>query len=319
MKAAYLDSYGIASNIVIKDVSKPVPKGDQVLVKVMASTVTSGNVKLRNFKGMSTFYKVMGRLAFGIFKPRQKIIGSEYAGIVEAIGPKVTLFKIGDKVYGLELFGANADYLCTSQSKVTKMPKCSYEEAACLPFGCGTAYQAINDYKDKSVLINGISGCVGLYALQLCTLNNCKVTGVCSTKNKQLVMETGCERVIDYTKEDVFMDKEQFDVILDTIGNMTYPTTRQLLKPTGHFVTILPEFTDFFKSATGQQKIACVMASDKVSINEEINKLVNDKKIKSVIGDRFELDSIVKAHELVESGHKVGSTVIIVDKEYNKG
>ena len=321
MQAAYCDSYGPASSIIVKEVPKPIASDDQVLVKVYSSSVTTGNVKLRNFKGMSFVYRFFGRLAFGIFKPRNKVIGSEFAGTVESIGKNVNKFKVGDKVYGLVIFGANAEYLCASQDKICKMPtNFDFDQAATIPFGAATAIQFLQDIpKGKSILINGASGGVGLYAVQLSKLQELEVTGVSSGVNKDLVLKMGANDILDYTKVDIFKTERQFDYILDIVGNINYKLCKHMLTSTGQLLKVNAEIGDWFSKGEGQQKVVCkIVAADKVEVFLKLNGLIESGKLISHIEKRFELKEIVEAHEHVENGHKVGSVVIVINKDINK-
>ncbi len=227
MRAAVYRKYGPPDVVSIAEVQKPVPGERHLLVKVAASSVTSGDARLRAFNLPKPF-ALPGRLVLGIFAPRRKVLGVEFAGTVEAVGKAVTRFRPGDRVFGIDVFGCHAEYKLVREDKcVALMPEgLAFEDAAGVPFGGVTALDFFNRAKiqpGQKVLINGASGCVGAYAVQLARYFGAEVTGVCSAGNAELVRTLGADRVIDYATTDFAREHQVYDLVMDTVGNAPSP------------------------------------------------------------------------------------------------
>ena len=306
MKAIVYTKYGAPDVLQLKEVEKPTPKDNEILVKVHASTVTSGTVWARrgNYLG-SKLFTLAVRIMFGLRKPRKPILGYELAGVVEAVGKAVKLFKKGDKVFGTttgQRAGAYALYVCLpekwKQGVVARKPEnASFEEAAAVPIGAMTALHIIkkaNIRKGQKVLVYGASGSVGTYAVQLLKNFGAEVTGVCSTANLEMIRSLGADSVIDYTSENFTKDREVYDVVFDAVGKITRSLAKRSMKKNGTYLSV--------KSPTSETTENLVY----------LRELVEAGKIQPVIDRRYPLEQTAEAHRYVEKGHKKGNVVIIV-------
>lgn len=320
MKAVICTEYGPPEVLELRDVAKPVPKDDEVLVKIHAATATAAGLLGR--KGEPLF----SRLFIGLTKPRKKIHGIELAGEIVDIGKDVTSFEGGEQVFGhagLGL-GAYAEYICLPQDAalLPKPSNMTYEEAAAIIEGGLTAlhfFRAKGKLEPgQKVLINGASGSVGTASVQLAKHFGTDVTGVCSTTNVELVKSLGADKVIDYTKEDFTQNARAYDVIFDTVGKSSFSRCRGALKQNGVFLdsgnvaTIFPMlWTSLFsrKKAvlkTTYTRSAAALAKDLTKLKE----LVEAGKIKAVIDRCYPLEETAEAHRYVETGRKRGNVVI---------
>ena len=233
MKAIVYTEYGPPEVLQLKEVEKPAPKDNEVLIKNYATSVSAGDVNARDFSHVPPGFGPLPRLMFGISGPRKPVIGSDIAGEVEAVGKGVQQFKVGDQVYGIDgdNLGAYAEYVCRPEDgALATMPtNMTYEEAAAIPFGACTALYFLRDegniQSGQEVLINGASGGVGVYAVQLAKYFGADVTGVCSTNNLDTVRSLGADKVIDYTQEDFTQNGETYDLIFDMVGKNTLVLT----------------------------------------------------------------------------------------------
>jgi len=301
MKAIVCTKYGSPDVLQLKDVEKPVPGDNEILVKIYASTVTRGDVIIRKIPRL--ILVPMGML-FG-FKAK-KITGHEFSGEVEIVGKNVKLFKKGDQVFGTTTGlsgGGNAEYVCVPEKwklgMMTKKPaNISYEEAAAVPIGGMTALQILrkgNIKEGYSVLIYGASGSVGTYAIQLAKYFGAEVTGVCSTHNLELVKSLGADMVIDYTKEDFTKSGLTFDVIFDAVRKISSSRSKSSLKKDGIFLSV--------KSST----------SENTEDLKFLKEIIEAGKLKSVIDKRYPLEQTAEAHRYVDKGHKKGNVAITVE------
>lgn len=279
---------------------------------------------MRSFTVTPLFW-LLGRIAFGIRKPRKLILGTDLAGEIEAAGEDVDRFSIGDKVFG-SAFGAGqgtyAEYLCLPQnSPVAKMPvNMNYEEAASVPSGALTALHFLRKCKIQSgqkILIVGASGSVGTSVVQLAKYFGAKVTGVCSTANLEMVNSLGADKVIDYTKEDFTKTGEIYDIIFDTVGKTSYSRCKISLNRNGFYLLTvfdLPQLVQMlWTSITGGRKVICTITEEKVEDVIFLRELVEEGAIKPVIDRTYPFNQIVEAHGYVDKGHKKGNVVITLD------
>ena len=304
MKAVVYTEYGSPNVLKITEIKKPVPKHNEMLVKVYASTVSAGVIWMRKgkFPG-SKLLSLLLRLQFGIIKPRYSILGFEFSGVVEYVGKSVTLFKIGDKVFGTTTGlknGAYADYVCIPEKRkqgvIALMPsEISFDEAAALAIGGMTALQILVNARiqtNQMVLICGASGSVGTFAVQIAKYLGANVTAVCSNENIELVKSLGADEVIDYTKQPIAMFKEKFDVIFDAVGKVKHTALESLLK------------------LNGKQYSINTLTNEKVSYLNLLSKMFSGGKLHVIIDRIYSFEQIVEAHKYVDLGHKKGNVVI---------
>jgi len=324
MKAIVCTKYGPPEVLQLKEVDKPVPKDSEVLVKVYATTVTSGDSRVRSFT-VPLSYWLLARIALGLRKPKKAILGSVFAGEVEAVGKDVKLFKQGDQVFGSKGhdFGVYAEYLCLPEngSLASKPANVTYEEAAALPWGGMTALYFLRKGKIHSgqhVLIYGASGSVGTSAVQLARYFGAEVTGVCSTPNVELVKALGADTVIDYTQEDFTKSGVTYDVIFDAVGKSSFSGCMRSLKKEGIYLQAVaaPALSVRMRwtSMTSSKKLIGGTAAPKTEDLIYLKELVAAGKIQPVIDRCYPLEEIVEAHRYVDKGHKKGNVVITVEQ-----
>ncbi|MGD8517609.1 MAG: NAD(P)-dependent alcohol dehydrogenase, partial [Anaerolineae bacterium] len=299
-------------------------KDDQVLIKIHATTVTSSDCNVRNLTFAPTWSLLPMRLQFGLNKPKIDRLGIDLAGEVEAVGKDVSRFKPGDAVLGRpdpEL-GAHAEYICIAEQGVlaTKPASMSWEEAACLPLAANTALYFIRDLGNvqagQRVLINGASGGIGTFAVQLAKYYGAHVTGVCSTGNVEMVKSLGADRVIDYTQEDFTRGGEPYDAILDVVGKSSYPRCRNVLKKEGLYLATLPTIAivlqTVWTSLVDGKRVKFGDALGKTENLVFLAELAEEGKLRAIIDRRYPLEQTAEAFRYVETGHKKGNVVIKV-------
>ncbi|MCX7749637.1 MAG: NAD(P)-dependent alcohol dehydrogenase [Clostridia bacterium] len=318
MKAIVYNKYGPPEVLELKEMEKPTPKDNEVLIKVYATTVTAADTFMRRGE---TF---MSRVFLGFTKPRRKILGTELAGEIESVGKRVKRFKKGEKVCGFTGFGlsAYAEYTCMSEkaSLVIKPANIAYDEAAAIIDGASTALFFLRDkakiQKGQKVLIIGASGSIGTAAVQLAKYFGAEVTGVCSTTNLELVKSLGADNVIDYTKEDFTKNGETYDIIFDTVSKSSFSYCKGSLKKKGVYLLtsggLISYLQTLWTSIACSKKMIFAMSINKLAGLTLINKLIEAGNIKSVIDRRYPLAQLAEAHAYVEKGHKKGNVVITV-------
>ncbi|TFV95654.1 NAD(P)-dependent alcohol dehydrogenase [Algoriphagus kandeliae] len=307
MKAVICTKYGPPEVLKIQEVPKPVPKDDEVLVRIMATAVNSGDVRVRGL-AMEGLMKLFMRFALGFSKPRKPILGTVYSGIIDTVGKDVSRFKVGDKVFGMTgfNFGTYAEYISIKEKdNISLMPKnANFEQAVSIIFGGQTALYflekaKIPEKKNPSVLIIGGTGSVGLSAIQIAQYHGADVTAVCSSKGKELVESLGVSSYILYDQEDFTKKNFQYDFIFDAIGKTTKKQCKPLLKKGGTYKTV----GDFEYAAESLEQL--------VSLKE----LYEKRNLKAVIDKTFTMEEVVEAHHYVDSGRKKGNVILVVSKE----
>ena len=314
MKAIVYTKYGTPDVLKLTEAEKPIPKDNEVLVKVHASTVTPMDWKFRSGKIF------LARLMSGLFKPKIKILGVEFSGEIEDIGKYVTQFKVHDKVFGrAKKGGAHAEYICAPENEIVVNPSnISFEKAAGITFGATTALCNLRDSgnikKGQKVLINGASGGVGTFAVQIAKYYEAEVTAVCSTSNLKMVIDLGADKFIDYTKEDFTQNEEIYDIIFDCVGKRTFSECKKSLIKNGIYISTVITFPlllhMFSSSLFGGKKAKFILPDVKTKDLLFIKKLIKDGKLKTVIDKFYPLSEPIEAHKYAEKGHAKGKIVI---------
>lgn len=320
MKAVLSTRYGSADVLALSDIPKPAPKETEVLIRVRASVVTPSDIAFR--KGDP----IIVRFIYGLRKPRLSTQGVEFAGEIEAVGDKVTQFKAGDAVFGMSThtFGAHAEYLCLPETEVIGLKPVNVNEAEAVGVvdGATTALTFLRDVAKlqagQRILINGASGAVGAYAVQLAKYFGAHVTAVCGSSNVQWVKALGADQVIDYTQTDFTKTGETYDVIFDAVGKRTFSACKAALTPTGVYLATTPTLAIVFQmlwtSLFGSKKAKFATAG-LMQNHDNLNflkTLVETGKLKAVIDRSYPLTDMAQAHRYVEAGHKKGNVVITV-------
>lgn len=318
MKAIMHTKYGMPEVLELREIEKPTPQDDEVLIKVRSSSVNPAE-----------WYGMVGlpiaRAMGGLFKPKDTRIGADYSGVVEALGKDRSDFKVGDEVFGGKS-GAFAEYVCVKNIIIPKPKNISFEEAASVPTAAITALQGLRNYgkiqAGQKVLINGASGGVGTFAVQIAKSFGAEVTGVCSTKNIELVRSLGADHVIDYTKEDFTLSNQKYDLLLDVSGTRSWSEYKRVLKPDAHFVIVGAPKS---KSPIGplghviKIKLGSLRATQKVeffvaNFNKEdmtlIKELLESGKVKPFVEKAYPLNKIADAMNHLGTGHAQGKIVV---------
>jgi NADPH:quinone reductase-like Zn-dependent oxidoreductase len=318
MKAIVFTKYGPPEVLLLKEVEKPTPKDNEVLIRIYGTTVTAGDTELRDLK-FPFLMRLLMRLGFGIIRPRKKILGQELSGVIEAVGKEVKLFKAGDQIFAASAFkfGAYAQYICLpSKYVMTKKPaNMTYEEAAAVITGGFNALYYLrkgNIQSGQKVLIRGASGTIGTFAIQLAKYYGAEVTGIGNSNSLEMMKSLGADKVIDY-KEDFTLSAETYDVIFDVIGKSSF----------SDFIKSLKENGIYLLANTGTRKVRKLLKSGQKVITGKsliyktedlvfLRELIEAGKLKTAIGKRYSLEQIPEAHKYVEKGEKTGNIVITV-------
>ncbi len=322
MKAIIWPKYGSPDVLELKEVEKPTPKDNEVLIKIVAATVFAGDCEMRRFDFPISFWLPL-RLLFGLRKPRIKILGQELAGEIEAIGIEVTQFRKGDQVFAPTdmSFGAYAEYIClpSTHPMAIKPTNMTYEEAATIPTGGLNALHFLrkgNIQSGQKVLIYGAAGGIGTFAVQIAKTFGAEVTAVDSTRKLDMLRSIGADHVIDYTQEDFTQNGETYDVIIDVVGKSSFPRSVRSLKQNGRYILGNPRLSGMIRglwtSMISSKKVIIALAGYKTEDLIFLKELIEAGKIKSVIDRRYPLAQVAEAHRYVETGQKMGNVVITI-------
>ncbi|HEX6225760.1 MAG TPA: NAD(P)-dependent alcohol dehydrogenase [Chryseolinea sp.] len=323
MKAVVCTRYGSPDFLHVREVRKPIPKGNEVLIKIHAATVTMGDCEIRRFHIPVLFWIIL-RAILGLTRPKPGIFGQEYAGEVEAIGNRVTRFKIGDTVFGPTTIrlGAHAQYLSIRESypNLFRTEKMTYETAATITTGGVNALHFARKAKispGEKVLINGAGGSIGTYAIQFAKAFGGVVTCVDSINKLPMLRELGADEVIDYSQRDFTKNGKKYDVIIDIVGTSPFSRCLKSLNRNGRYIlgnpTLGGMLRGFFRSMIGSKKVISEFAGYDRKNFEFLRDQIEEHKLRAVIDKRFPLDQVADAHRYVEAGLKAGHVVITVD------
>ena len=323
MKAIVYTKYGPPDALQLKEVEKPTPKDNEVLIKIHATTVNRTDCATIRAKPF------FARIITGLFKPKKQIPGTEFAGEIEAVGKSVSSLKVRDKVFGFDDqgSGSHAQYMTILEDKAITIPKnITYEQAAASTEGAHYAYNSIKKVNIKSgqkVLVNGATGAIGSAAVQLLKYFDVDVTAVCNTKNIELVKSLGANKVIDYTKEDFTKDEEKYNFVFDAVGKSSFAKCKPLLQSSGIYISsdlgylsqniFLPLITPIIKPMIGNKKTVFPTPTDIRGSILLIKKLIEQGKFKAVIDKKYPFEQIIEAYKYVEKGKKTGNVVITLE------
>lgn len=315
MKAAVCTQYGAPEVLQITELAKPAPKDNEILIKIHATAVNSADCRLRKADPFAI------RFFFGLFKPKNPVLGGVLSGIIEAVGKNVTQFHVGDAVFGSTQMhlSAHAEYICLPETGALaiKPQSISHEEAAALPFGGMTALHFLrkaNVQPGQKVLIYGASGAVGTAAVQIAKYFGAEVTGVCSTSNLEMVKSLGAANVIDYTTTDFAKTGEIYDVVYETVNKTPFSSCISVLNQKGKLIlgaTLLGGMLrGAWRSLTSKQKVITGVAAETAEAANYLQKMAIEGKLKAVIDKKYPLEQIAAAHAHADNGHKRGNVVI---------
>jgi NADPH:quinone reductase-like Zn-dependent oxidoreductase len=329
MKAVVTTRYGPPEVLELREVEKPTPKDNEVLIRIYATTVTAGDCEMRSLD-LPLGYQLVLRMGFGIRRPRNAIPGTEVAGEIEAVGKDVSQFNVGDKVFGSTGLGlgANAEYICLPEKPgemeggVAIMPaNMTYEEAATVPFGGRDALHFLRKGELQSgqkILINGAGGSIGTFAIQLAKYYGTEVTAVDSTAKLDMLRSIGADHVVDYTQEDFTENGVIYDVIFDVVGKISFSRSKRSTKENGTYLLANPVsqmVQALWTRITSSKKVIMETASGTIEDLVFLRGLIEEGKIRTVIDRTYPLEQIVEAHRYVEKGGKKGNLVITVEHD----
>lgn len=316
MKAVAYYQYGPPEVLNFVELPKPSPKENEVLIKIHCSTVNRTDTGIR----MAEY--LIGRFVFGLFKPKQHVLGSEFSGTIASVGNNVKEYKVGDRVFGLSTykFGCHAEYICLKEdASMAIIPaNYSFEEAACVLDGLMLAHNYIKEIdfsKNPRIMINGATGSIGSACLQLAAMHNVYISAVGDTKNLELLKSLGASKVIDYTKSDFTNDNEKYDYIIDAVGKSTFSKAKNIMNNKAIYYsselgpywqnTYLPLFTMF-----SNKKIKFPIPVDNKALIQKFANIIAEGKYKAIIDSEFTMDQMIEAHRYVEKSMKTGNVLI---------
>lgn len=317
MKAAVCTAYGQPEVLEITEIATPRPASNEVKIRIMATAVNSGDCRIRRADPSAV------RLFFGLFKPRKKVLGGVFSGVVEEVGSDVKLYQVGDQVFGSTgmSFGAYAEYKCLPEGGIfaLKPQAITHAEATAIPFGATTALHFLrkaNMKKGQSILVIGASGAVGSAAVQLAVHFGAEVTAVCSTSNVDMVRSLGANEVIDYLKSDYSQNNKKYDVVFDTVNKDSYTKRLNMVKDHGTLILGAVGLSDSLKglltAATTKRNVLMGMIQQSAPDISFLKATIEAGSLRAVIDRKYKLQEIVEAHRYVDAGHKKGNVVVEV-------
>jgi NADPH:quinone reductase-like Zn-dependent oxidoreductase len=323
MKAIVYEKYGSADVLKLKDVDKPVPRDDEVLIKVHAAEATKADCEMRSFKFAVKWFWLPLRITLGIRKPRRQVLGGYFAGVIEAVGKDVAKFKKGDQVSGTTKlrFGAYAEYLClpASYTIVQKPNNMSFEEAAAVPLGGLNALHYLslaNIQNGEKVLVNGAGGSIGTFGVQIAKVMGAEVTAVDSSIKEDMLRRIGTDHFFDYAKEDFTLSGQSYDVIFNMVAGSSYSGCVKALKPGGRYLMANPRLSDMlrsvFTSRFTDKTVIFAFAEEKEEELLALKALIEEGKIKPIVDKIYPLEQAAEAHRRVETEQRLGIVVISV-------
>ena len=320
MKAIVCTKYGPPDVLQLKEVEKPIPKDNEVLIRIYGTTVTAGDAEIRDLK-FSFLMRLLMRLGFGIIKPRKKILGQELGGVIESVGKEVKLFNEGDQIFAATAlrFGTYAEYVCLPEDGMIaiKPSNMTYEEAAAVITGGINALWYLrkgNIQSGQKILIRGASGTIGTFAIQLAKYYGAEVTAIGNPNSLEMMKSLGADKVFDYTKDDFTKSVETYDVIFDVIGKSSFPSFIKSLKENGTYLLANMGARKVRKLLKSGQKV--ILGKSLIYKIEDLvflRELIEAGKLKTAIGKRYSLEQIPEAHRHIEKGEKTGNIVIKVE------
>lgn len=324
MRVAWVPSYGPPEVVELREVAMPAPRAGEVRIEVRAAAVTAGDWRVRSGV-LPRGFGVLRGLGLGFGGPRRAVLGTDLAGVIDAVGEGVTRFAVGDAVMAFpgSAMGAHAErMIMPAEGRLVPKPaNLSFEEAAAIPFGAMTALDYLRRGELRAgehVLVNGASGNVGTAAVQLAKHLGARVTGVCSAANAELVRSLGADELVDYASDDFAARGPSFDVVVDTVGNAPYARVRPVLLPGGRLIAVAATLWEIlsavFDGRSSQHRVVAGPASERVEDLAEIAELASRGALRPVIDRRFAFEDIVEAHRVVDSGRKRGSVVLRLDR-----
>lgn len=325
MKAIVYTKYGSPGVLQLKEIEKPTPNDNEILIKVFAAEATKADCELRKFKFPVKWFWLPLRLAFGIFKPKKQVLGGYFAGKVESVGNKVSNFKKGDKVVGstkLRL-GAYGEYICLPDNyTIVPMPSnMNFEEAAAVPLGGLNALHFLRKANIKSgdkVLVNGAGGSIGTFGVQIAKAMGAQVTAADSTIKEKMLRQIGASNFIDYTKEDFTQSGEKYDVIFDMVAKSSYSKCIKSLKAKGCYLMANPQLSKMLRSVLTtiftNKKVIFSFAQESKEELSTLKNMIEKGQIKSIIDKIYPLDKAAEAHQRVETEKRIGIVVLTISK-----
>lgn len=323
MKACVYEEYGSADVVTVREVERPAPKAGELLVKVAAASVTTADWRFRSASFPGGF-ALAGRLMFGVFRPRNHVLGMDFGGEVVAVGDGAQGFAVGDRIFGSTARGAHAEYVTVrADGAITKTPaNLSDAEAAAVPFGANSALAFLRDFgavrAGQRVLVVGASGGVGVWAIQIAKHLGAEVTGVASARNLELVRSLGAVRALDYAKEDYLAPGAGYDLVFDTLGVTTFAQAKPALTPRGTYLPLTAGFREIGQSILTRfgsgPRVKFAISSNTRAAIETNAALLADGTLRPVIDEVFPMERIADAHRRVESRHKRGSVIVTMTK-----